>query len=126
VGGIAVKNQNQLPTSVGCPLVLVLLALCGYLLWILISTIAADWRSVPPPVQLQSEEVPKEKAMAALINFNGELCANVQLIAPTTDPDEFTVYCQEYGDPRKSSTKKNVAVYMVNMNSGTARLLGRT
>jgi len=119
-------RKQDLPVSVGCPLVLAMLAICGYLLWTLISTIAADWRSAPPPVRSQTEEVPKEKAIAALINLNGELCAKVELIAPTTDPDEFSVYCQEYSDPRKSGTKKNIAVYMVNMSSGTARLLART
>jgi hypothetical protein len=123
---MAVKKKSQIPSSVGCPLVLGLLALCTYLLWTLVSTIVSDWRSAQPSLRPSTEELPsKEQAMATLINFNGELCARVDLIAPTNNPDEFTVFCQEYGNARKSHTKKNVVVYKVNMNSGTATLLGR-
>jgi hypothetical protein len=123
---LAVKKQSQIPPGIGCPLILGLVALCAYLLWTLISTIVSDWRSAQPISTPHIEKLPpKEKAMAALINLNGELCSKVELIAPTTDPDEFTVFCQEYGNPRKSGTKKNMAVYKVNMNSAIATLLGR-
>lgn len=68
----------------------------------------------------------KEQAIATLINLNGELCAEVTFIGPDVGAGERQVNCKEYGDPRKAGTKHNVAIYWVNLDSGSVRLIGRS
>ena len=70
-------------------------------------------------------QMPKEEMMATLINLRGNLCAKVILISPEISPGEHQVNCEEYRDARKSGTKNNMVVYMVNLERGTVRLVGR-
>jgi flagellar basal body-associated protein FliL len=113
-----------MPAAVGCPLVLLLLAVCGYLAWLLISSTASGWRS-PEPASQQTAQPSKEEALATLINFNGKLCAKVILISPKLSSGEYQVNCEEYREAEKSGTKNNMVVYMVNLDRGTVRLVGR-
>lgn len=63
--------------------------------------------------------------MAALINLNGDLCARVIFVGPELDSGERQVNGDEYSNSKNAGTKNNMAVYMVNMRSGTVRRVGR-
>jgi hypothetical protein len=63
--------------------------------------------------------------MATLINLKGHLCAKVILVSPQLSSGEYQVNCEEYRSPSKSGTKNNMVVYLVNLERGTVRLMGR-
>ena len=77
--------------------------------------------SVPDPAAQREFE----EGIATLINLNGHLCARVDYISPQTSTGEYQVVCEEYRNPQKARTARNLIVYMVNMESGAARLMGR-
>ena len=64
-----------------------------------------------------------------MINLNGHLCDKVVYVGPVLSTGEYQgeyqVNCREYGDPKKAGTKHNVAVYMVDPDQKTVRLMGR-
>ena len=66
-----------------------------------------------------------EEGVATLINLNGRLCARVVYMSPELSTGERQVNCEEYRDPQKARTRNNIIVYMVDLRSGTVRLMGR-
>lgn len=100
---------------------LVVLGILGAL-FLLLVTCNSDRRSAPESARAKHE---REEMIATAINLSGNLCAKVLLVSPRLSTGEHQVNCEEYRDPRKSGTKKNMVIYLVNPDEGTVKLMGR-
>lgn len=100
-----------------------MLGVFGWLLWYLISSIASDWKSAPS--QPPEPEVSINERAATLINLSGHLCAKAVFISAKLGSGDQKVNCEEYRDARKSGTKNNMVIYMVNSEMATVKLVGR-
>jgi hypothetical protein len=100
---------------------LIVLGIVGGIFLLLVTCNAE--KPSPPTAQ---ETRASEETIATAINLSGNLCAKVTLVTPTLSSGERQVNCEEYRDPRKSGTKNNMVVYMVNPERGTVRLMGRS
>ncbi len=79
----------------------------------------------PNPEADKAAQREREERIATLINLNGELCARVVFVSPQLSSGEYQVNCDEYREPQKAQTKNNLVVYMVNLDTGTVRRMGR-
>ena len=92
----------------------------------LLSLASCNSRPTPQDIEdVKASEVEREEAMATLINLRGYLCAKVIFVGPEVGTGERQVNCNEYRDPKKAKTKNNMVVYMVDLQSGAVRLMGR-
>ncbi len=119
-------RPSEMSPAIGCPLVLILLGVLGYLIWTFISMVVADFQSAPSAQISSKEEMSKEEMMATIINLSGNLCSKVIYVSPELSNGERQVNCEEYRDPSKSATKQNMVVYIVDMERNSVRMMGRT
>ena len=101
-----------------------------YLAAICLSVASCGQRSAEQDkADLELQRTQLEERIATVINLNGHLCDKVVYVGPVLSTGEYQgeyqVNCREYGDPKKAGTKHNVAVYMVDPDQKTVRLMGR-
>lgn len=79
----------------------------------------------PSPEEIAKRKAERYEDIAASLNLNGYLCAEVLLASPELSSGEIQVNCKEYRDPSKSGTKHNLTIYMINTTTGVVTFVGR-
>lgn len=79
----------------------------------------------PSPEEIAKKKAERYEDIAAGLNLNGHLCAEVVFASPELSSGEIQVNCKEYRDPKKSKTKSNLAVYTINTTTGVVTFVGR-